>query len=51
MVKLIKQQLSTSSNKSLNCGLTQAEVIEVVIQTGPYTGLAPVLMGLSALSA
>jgi len=26
-------------------------VVEVVIQTGPYTGLAPVLMGLSALSA
>jgi len=35
----------------LNCGLTQNEVVEVVIQTGPYTGLAPVLMGLSAISA
>ena len=39
------------SKAGLNCGLTQIEVVEVVIQTGPYTGLAPVLMGLAALSA
>jgi alkylhydroperoxidase/carboxymuconolactone decarboxylase family protein YurZ len=39
------------SKAGMNCGLTQDEVVEVVIQTGPYTGLAPVLMGLAALSA
>lgn len=33
---------------SLNVGLTEAEVIEVIVQTAPYTGLAPVLQVLGA---
>jgi len=35
---------------SLNVGLSQDEVIEVIVQTAPYTGLAPVLQALSAIT-
>jgi alkylhydroperoxidase/carboxymuconolactone decarboxylase family protein YurZ len=34
----------------LNAGLSKTEIIETVIQTGPYSGLAPALNALAALS-
>jgi alkylhydroperoxidase/carboxymuconolactone decarboxylase family protein YurZ len=36
--------------QSANVGLSRTEVIEAVIQTGPYSGLAPALNALAALS-
>jgi alkylhydroperoxidase/carboxymuconolactone decarboxylase family protein YurZ len=36
---------------ALNAGLSKGEIIEAVIQTGPYSGLAPALNALAALSA
>ena len=36
---------------ALNLGLTRTEVIEAVIQTAPYSGFAPALNALAALSA
>jgi len=35
----------------VNMGLSQQEVLEVVMQTTPYSGFAPVLQALSAISA
>jgi len=35
---------------ALNAGLSKTEIIETVIQTGPYSGLAPALNALAALS-
>ena len=35
---------------ALNAGLRRTEIIEAVIQTGPYSGLAPALNALAALS-
>lgn len=41
---------SKFAKASLNVGLSQDEVIEVIVQTAPYTGLAPVLQALSAIA-
>jgi len=38
------------SKSAINVGLKHAEVVEVIIQTAPYTGIAPVLMGLSVIN-
>jgi len=35
---------------ALNAGMSRDEGIETVIQTGPYSGLAPALNALAALS-
>jgi len=40
---------SKFAKASLNVGLSQKEVIEVIVQTAPYTGIAPVLQALSAI--
>lgn len=39
---------SKFAKASLNVGLTEGEVIEVIVQTAPYAGLAPVLQVLAA---
>ena len=38
------------AQSALNVGLSSTEIIETVIQTGPYSGLAPALNALAALS-
>ncbi len=43
-------QVRKFGQSALNAGLSQTEIIEAVIQTGPYSGLAPALNALAALS-
>ena len=43
-------QVRKFGQSALNAGLTPTEIIETVIQTGPYSGLAPALNALAALS-
>jgi 4-carboxymuconolactone decarboxylase len=43
-------QVRKFGQSALNAGLSKTEVIETVIQTGPYSGLAPALNALAALS-
>ena len=43
-------QAAKFAQSALNVGLSRAEIIETVIQTGPYSGLAPALNTLAALS-
>jgi 4-carboxymuconolactone decarboxylase len=43
-------QVRKFGQSALNAGLGRAEIIETVIQTGPYSGLAPALNALAALS-
>jgi 4-carboxymuconolactone decarboxylase len=43
-------QAAKFGQSALNVGLSRAEIIEAVIQTGPYSGLAPALNALAALS-
>lgn len=46
----LESQLEKFSRSALNVGLTKAQVIEAVIQTGPYGGFPRALNGLSILS-
>jgi 4-carboxymuconolactone decarboxylase len=43
-------QAAKFAQSAMNVGLTRAEIIETIIQTGPYSGLAPALNALAALS-
>jgi 4-carboxymuconolactone decarboxylase len=43
-------QVQKFGQSALNAGLGRTEIIETVIQTGPYSGLAPALNALAALS-
>jgi 4-carboxymuconolactone decarboxylase len=43
-------QAAKFGQSALNVGLSRAEIIETVIQTGPYSGLAPALNALAALA-
>lgn len=43
-------QAAKFGQSAVNVGLSRAEIIETVIQTGPYSGLAPALNALAALS-
>jgi len=43
-------QAAKFARSALNVGLSSTEIIETVIQTGPYSGLAPALNALAALS-
>jgi 4-carboxymuconolactone decarboxylase len=43
-------QVQKFGQSALNAGLSKGEIIEAVIQTGPYSGLAPALNALAALS-
>jgi 4-carboxymuconolactone decarboxylase len=43
-------QVRKFGQSALNAGLSKGEIIETVIQTGPYSGLAPALNALAALS-
>jgi len=43
-------QVRKFGQSALNAGLSKTEIIETVIQTGPYSGLAPALNALAALS-
>jgi 4-carboxymuconolactone decarboxylase len=43
-------QVRKFGQSALNAGLTSGEIIEAVIQTSPYSGLAPALNALAALS-
>ncbi len=46
----LESQLEKFSASALNLGLTRAEIIEAVIQTGPYGGFPRALNGLGILS-
>lgn len=46
----LESQLRKFSQSALNIGVTKDEVIEAVIQTGPYTGFPRALNGLAILS-
>jgi 4-carboxymuconolactone decarboxylase len=46
----LEGQVKKFGQSALNAGLSKTEVIETVIQTGPYSGLAPALNALAALS-
>ena len=46
----LEGQVEKFGRSALNAGLTKTEIIETVIQTGPYSGLAPALNALAALS-
>jgi len=46
----LEGQVKKFGQSALNAGLSKAEIIETVIQTGPYSGLAPALNALAALS-
>jgi 4-carboxymuconolactone decarboxylase len=46
----LEGQVRKFGQSALNAGLSRAEIIETVIQTGPYSGLAPALNALAALS-
>lgn len=43
-------QVQKFGRSALNAGLSKEEIIETVIQTGPYSGLAPALNALALLS-
>lgn len=43
-------QVQKFGQSALNAGLSKTEIIETVIQTGPYSGLAPALNALALLS-
>lgn len=46
----LESQLRKFGKSALNVGLTKQEIVEAVIQTGPYGGFPRVLNGLSILS-
>jgi len=46
----LERQLRKFAASALNVGLTRAEIIEAVIQTGPYGGFPRALNGLSIIS-
>lgn len=46
----LESQVQKFGRSALNAGLSKTEIIETVIQTGPYSGLAPALNALAALS-
>lgn len=46
----LEGQVRKFGESALNAGLTREEIIETVIQTGPYSGLAPALNALAQLS-
>ena len=46
----LEAQAAKFGQSALNVGLSHTEIIEAVIQTGPYSGLAPALNALAALS-
>ena len=46
----LEGQVRKFGQSALNAGMSRDEVIETVIQTGPYSGLAPALNALAALS-
>jgi 4-carboxymuconolactone decarboxylase len=46
----LADQVKKFGQSALNTGLSKSEIIEIVIQTGPYSGLAPALNALAALS-
>ena len=43
-------QVQKFGESALNVGLSKTEVIEAIVQTGPYSGFAPALNALGALS-
>src|SRR5262249_31432577 len=43
-------QVQKFGRSALNAGLSKTEIVETVIQPGPYSGLAPALNALAALS-
>jgi 4-carboxymuconolactone decarboxylase len=46
----LEGQVKKFGQSALNAGLSRDEIVETVIQTGPYSGLAPALNALAALS-
>lgn len=46
----LEGQVRKFGQSALNVGLSRAEIIEIVIQTGPYSGFAPALNALAQLS-
>jgi 4-carboxymuconolactone decarboxylase len=44
----LDDQAAKFAQSALNVGLSRAEIIEAIIQTGPYSGLAPALNALSS---
>ncbi|MEZ5856118.1 MAG: carboxymuconolactone decarboxylase family protein [Hyphomicrobiaceae bacterium] len=46
----LESQLTKFSQSALNAGLTREEIVEAVIQTGPYSGFPRALNGLAILS-
>lgn len=46
----LEAQVRKFGESALNAGLSRQEIIETVIQTGPYSGLAPALNALAQLS-
>jgi 4-carboxymuconolactone decarboxylase len=46
----LEAQAAKFGQSALKVGLSRTEIIEAVIQTGPYSGLAPALNALAALS-
>jgi 4-carboxymuconolactone decarboxylase len=46
----LEGQVRKFGQSALNAGLSKTEIVETVIQTGPYSGLAPALNALAALS-
>ena len=46
----LESQVRKFGQSALNAGLSKIEIIETVIQTGPYSGLAPALNALATLS-
>jgi 4-carboxymuconolactone decarboxylase len=46
----LEGQLRKFSQSALNVGLTKEEIVEAVIQTGPYGGFPRALNGLAILS-
>jgi len=46
----LEGQVQKFGRSALNAGLSKTEIVETVIQTGPYSGLAPALNALALLS-
>ncbi len=46
----LESQLKKFGQSALNVGATRTEVVEAIIQTAPYSGFAPALNALGALS-
>jgi 4-carboxymuconolactone decarboxylase len=46
----LESQLEKFSRSALNVGLSRGEIVEAVIQTGPYGGFPRALNGLSILT-